>query len=165
MRPVQNSSRESQHEIPLVNSAATLTITSPSALKWEPLRNHCSFHLEATRAKSFSHVWLFVTLWTIVHHAPLSKRLLQARILEWVAIFSSRGSSRPMGRIHIAHVSYTGRQILFTTRAIWEAHPTLIPDLPNVDQETWAEHYSKCQGQFPTHGAHLWLNLHLPLCS
>ena len=42
----------------------------------------------------FSHVQLFATLWTIARQAPLSMRVLQARILEWVAIFSSRGSSQ-----------------------------------------------------------------------
>jgi len=36
-----------------------------------------------------------VTPWTAAHQAPLSMGLLQARILEWVAIPSSRGSSQP----------------------------------------------------------------------
>ena len=31
---------------------------------------------------------------TVAHQAPLSMRFFQARILEWVAIYSSRGSSR-----------------------------------------------------------------------
>ena len=43
----------------------------------------------------FSHVHLFATLWTIVHQAPLSMEILQARILEWVALPSSRESSHP----------------------------------------------------------------------
>ena len=34
----------------------------------------------------------------------------QARILEWVAVSSSRGSSRPRDPTHI---SYTGRRVLF----------------------------------------------------
>ena len=41
----------------------------------------------------FSHVQLCATLWAIVCQAPLSVRFFQARILEWVATFSSRGSS------------------------------------------------------------------------
>ena len=41
------------------------------------------------RAKSLSHVGLFVTPWTVARQAPLSK----ARILECVALPSSRGSS------------------------------------------------------------------------
>ena len=37
----------------------------------------------------------FVTPWTTARQAPLSMGILQARILEWVAIHSSRGSSNP----------------------------------------------------------------------
>ena len=40
-------------------------------------------------------VWLFVTPWTAACQAPLSMGILQARILEWVAMSSSRGSSQP----------------------------------------------------------------------
>ena len=39
-----------------------------------------------------SHIWLFVTLRTVAHQAPLSVGFQQARKLEWVAISSSRGS-------------------------------------------------------------------------
>ena len=38
-----------------------------------------------------SRVWLFVTPWTVARQAPLSMGILQARILEWVAMPSSRG--------------------------------------------------------------------------
>ena len=34
--------------------------------------------------KSLSHVWLFVTLWTVARQAPLTMGILQARLLEWV---------------------------------------------------------------------------------
>ena len=47
------------------------------------------------KSKSLSHVWLFEILWTVAHQAPLSMRILQARILEWVAILFSRESSWP----------------------------------------------------------------------
>ena len=46
-------------------------------------------------AESLSHVRLFVTPWTVAHQALLSMGILQARILEWVAMPSSRGSSDP----------------------------------------------------------------------
>ena len=46
-------------------------------------------------AYSLSGVRLFVTSWTITSQAPLSMGILQARILEWVAMPSSRGSSQP----------------------------------------------------------------------
>ena len=41
-----------------------------------------------------SRVQLCVTLWTVAHQGPLSVGILQAKILEWVAISSSRGSSQ-----------------------------------------------------------------------
>ena len=44
-------------------------------------------------AKLLSLVQLFVTLWTIARLAPLSMGILQARILEWVAMPSSREPS------------------------------------------------------------------------
>ena len=43
--------------------------------------------------RSLSHVQLFATLWTVALQVPLSMGILQARILEWVAMPSSRGSS------------------------------------------------------------------------
>jgi len=39
--------------------------------------------------------------------------ILQARILEWVAISFSRGSSRLRDQIHI-YVSYVGRKALYS---------------------------------------------------
>ena len=43
----------------------------------------------------FSQVQLFATPWTVARQAPLSMGILQARMLEWVATHSSRGSSQP----------------------------------------------------------------------
>ena len=43
--------------------------------------------------QSRSHVRLFATPWTVVWQAPLSMRILQPRILEWVAMPSSRDLS------------------------------------------------------------------------
>ena len=39
--------------------------------------------------------------------------ILQARVLEWGAMPSSGGSSRPRDRIHISYVSCAGRQALY----------------------------------------------------
>ena len=36
-----------------------------------------------------------VTPWTVACQAPLSMGILQARILEWIALLSPRGSSQP----------------------------------------------------------------------
>ena len=48
-----------------------------SCFKWGCLLSH------------FSHVQLFATPWTVAHQASLSMGILQARILEWVAMPSS----------------------------------------------------------------------------
>ena len=40
-------------------------------------------------------------------------RILQARILEWVAMPSSRGSSRPIDQTSISYVSCIGRWVLY----------------------------------------------------
>ena len=50
-------------------------------------------HLHACMLSRSSCVQLCVTPWTVAHQAPLSLGILQARILEWVAMPSSRGSS------------------------------------------------------------------------
>ena len=50
--------------------------------------------------------------------------ILQARILEWVAISFSRESSGPRDWTHFPFVSFIGRRIFFfflTTSATWEA--------------------------------------------
>ena len=56
--------------------------------------------------QSLSHVWLFVTLGTVAHQAPLS-RILQARILEWAAMSFSRGFFLPRVWTHLSCVSCT----------------------------------------------------------
>ena len=43
--------------------------------------------------QSLSCVRLFVTPWTVSHHTPPLHGILQVRVLEWVAISFSRGSS------------------------------------------------------------------------
>ena len=48
--------------------------------------------VSACMLSHFSRVQLFATLWTVAHQALLSG-LLRARILEWVAMPTSRGSS------------------------------------------------------------------------
>ena len=58
----------------------------------------------------FSRAWLFTTPWTIYRSPDFSVHgIFQARILEWVAISFTRGSSLPRDQ---THVSCTGRQIL-----------------------------------------------------
>ena len=56
-------------------------------------------------AESLSRVRLFVTPQTVAWEAPLSMGILQARILEWVAMISSRGSSRPRNRTRVSCIA------------------------------------------------------------
>ena len=49
--------------------------------------------------------WLFATPWTVARQAPLSMEILQARILEWVALPSFRGSSRPRDRTQVSQIA------------------------------------------------------------
>ena len=44
--------------------------------------------------RMLSHAQLFASPWTVACQTPLCMRILQARILEWVAISYSRGSFR-----------------------------------------------------------------------
>ena len=60
-------------------------------------------------ARSCHCVRLFTTPWTVAHQAPLSMGILQARILEWVAFSSSRGSPQPRNQNCVSCVSCIGR--------------------------------------------------------
>ena len=61
---------------------------------------------------------LFETPWAAARQAPLSMGLiLQARILEWVVMPSSRGSSRPRDQTCVFYISCIGRRVFFTTSA------------------------------------------------
>ena len=54
------------------------------------------FLMHVCMLSHLSHVWPFVTPWTVVHQPPLSNGpVQQARMLEWAAMSSSRGSSQP----------------------------------------------------------------------
>ena len=73
-------------------------------------------------AQPLSHVPLFVTPWTVAHQAPLSLGILQRRILEWVAMPSSRGifptQELNRGLLHcrwiLYQLSYQGSPVMVT---------------------------------------------------
>ena len=67
-------------------------------------------------------VLLFITPWTVACQAPLSMggENFQARILERVAISSSRGSAQPRNWTHVSCISCVGKWILYHG-ATWEA--------------------------------------------
>ena len=70
-----------------------------------------------------SHVWHFATRWPCSLPSSFEHGILQVRILEWVAIPFSRGSSRPGCWTWVSRVA--GR--LFTIWATREAHNVLKP--------------------------------------
>ena len=80
-------------------------------------RNHCN--------EKFSGVRLFAHPWTVAHQALLSLGILQARLLEWVAMPFSRGSSQLRDRTHqhwrwiLYHLSHQGSP----RKLEWVAYP------------------------------------------
>ena len=46
----------------------------------------------------------FATTWPLARQAPLSMRILQTGILEWIAMPSSRGSSQPRDWIQVSRI-------------------------------------------------------------
>ena len=71
--------------------------------------SHCACMLSC-----FSRVQIFATPWTVACQAPLSMGILQARILEWVAMPSSRGPSLPRDRTGVfLRLTCIGRWVLY----------------------------------------------------
>ena len=61
--------------------------------------------LRKVKVKLLSCVQLFATLWTVAFQAGSPVHgIFQARVLEWVAISFSRGSSRPRDRTWVSHI-------------------------------------------------------------
>ena len=124
-------------------------------------------------AQLLSCVRLFVTPWTTALQAPLSVGF-SSQMLEWVAIFSSRGSSWPRDQICISCVSCVGRWNLYHW-GIWEdlfslslhKYKTTLNLPVAFSYCSWGSHgqntgvgcHFLLQGIFPTQGS----NLHL-LC-
>ena len=62
------------------------------------------------------HAYLCLTLCNPMDCSPPGSSvhgIFQARILEWVAISLSKGSSRPKDQTHGSYVSYIGKRILY----------------------------------------------------
>ena len=81
------------------------------------------------RAKELQSCPTLCDPWTIVHQAPLSVGILQARIMEWVAMPSSRRSFPPRDWTCVSLVSCTGRRVLYHSRHLWSLRASLwTPD-------------------------------------
>ena len=76
------------------------------------------FGLFACILSDFSHVQLFVMLWTCSLPGSSVHGILQARILEWVATPFSRESFQPRKEILISCVSCIGRLVLYHQRQL-----------------------------------------------
>ena len=68
----------------------------------------------------FNYLWLYATLWTVTCQVPLSMGIPQARILEWVAMPYSKGSSWPRDQTHVSYISCIADGF-FTASTNWEA--------------------------------------------
>ena len=97
--------------------------------------------------------------------------ILQARILEWVAMPSSRGSSRPSVGTRISYVSGTGRQVLYHYTVLSYCCVQLCDLMDysppgssvygySLGKDTGLSCHALLQGIFPTQG----LNPALPHC-
>ena len=72
----------------------------------------------------FSSVLLFTTLWTVAYQSPLSMGILQARILEWVAmpppgIFPTQGSNPRL--LWFLHCRWVVLVLVFATEPLGRA--------------------------------------------
>ena len=85
----------------------------------------------------FSHLVIstsFVTPWTVARQAPLSMGILQARILEWIAMPSSRGSFQPRDWTQVSRLQAD----------------SLPSEPPGKPKNTGVDSLSLLQGNFPT---------------
>ena len=85
----------------------------------------------ACKLSCLSHVQFYVTPMDCSPPVPSVHGILQARILERVAMPSSRGSSPPRGQTWVSSVSCVSSRF-FTTTATWEAFwpPCVLVKLP-----------------------------------
>ena len=98
-------------------------VLQADTLPSEPPGKSC---LVKVKVKSLSYVRLFARPWTVAYQALRSLSvhgIFQARVLEWVAISFSRGSSQPSDQ---TRVSCIVRWVLYH-QAIWEAPNCILP--------------------------------------
>ena len=83
----------------------------------------------------FSHVQLFVTLWTVAHQAPLSMGF--SRQEYWNGLpFPSPGDLPHPGMEALSLLSPASASGFFTTSATWEA-PHLLGDIPCIQKTSF----------------------------
>ena len=60
---------------------------------------------QSKQAKSLSRVRLFATPWAVAYQAPPSMGFFQVRMLEWVAISFSKGSSQTRDQTQVSRIA------------------------------------------------------------
>ena len=102
------------------------------------LKDNNIVYYSEVKWKLLSHVQLFAISWTI-YSLPASSahRFLQARILEWVAVLFSRGSSQPRNWTQVFFIASR----FFTTWATREAQWPFVRSIQLVrnmhEEESW----------------------------
>ena len=91
----------------------------------------------------FSHVQLCATPRTVAHRGSSVQGIFQTRILEWVAMPSSRGSSQPRDQTWVSHVSCDGRWVLYPWHHLGSPKTTIWPRNPTPGALPWESHNSK----------------------
>ena len=84
-------------------------------------------------------ILLFATSWTLAYQAPLSVGILQARVLEWVAMPLSRGSTQPRDQTQVSCIAGRFFTIWATREAqqIYNIGKIIIPILLLVESEVY----------------------------
>ena len=84
-----------------------------------------------------------LTLWDPMNYSPPGSSvhgILQGKILEWVAMPSSRGSSQPRGQTHVSCVSCTGRQVLYLWATwSWPSDSSTALSISTQGQDSWSQ--------------------------
>ena len=88
---------------------------------------------------------------------PSVHGILQARILEWVAISSSRGSSQPRNWTYVSWVSSIGRQALYELRHCGSPSSPVVTDRSAHGGQLWGDwgSCSQCLWMWKWSGASL----------
>ena len=94
----------------------------------------CKYKCNSEKYLGRFFVWIFVSPWTVAHQAPLSMGILQARILEWIAMPSSMRSSQPRDQTQVSCIAGGFFTIRVTREPYeyWSGQPIPSPrELPN----------------------------------
>ena len=97
--------------------AGRILVSQPRIKLTPPLQqkhslNHWTIRVQCTHAKSLQSCPILCNLMDCSPPGSSVHGILQARILEWVAMPSSRRSSRHRGQLWVSYISCTGRWVL-----------------------------------------------------